>query len=165
MRPWKRRLSEDSGGTLVETALSIFLLLTLMFGIIEGSLAIYSYHFISNAAREGTRYAIVRGTDFTTACTSTVYSGCFVTAAQVETYVTNLSFPGIDTTKLVVAVQCATTVGGTFGAFPGACDSAGNVVQVTVSYPYSIPIAGVAGSCTAPVKYCLTSTSEMVISQ
>ncbi len=121
MRPWKRRLGEDSGGTLVETALSIFLLLTFMFGLMEGALAIYSYHFISNAAREGTRYAIVRGSSWsttsTTPCSATVTAGCTATAAQIETYVTNLSFPGIDTTQLMVTPQCANVVGVTFGTF------------------------------------------------
>ena len=170
MRVWRRHLRKDFGGTLVETALSIFLLLTFMFGIMEGSLAIYSYHFISNAAREGTRYAIVRGSDWSSACTSSVTSGCTVTAAQLETYVTSLSFPGIDTTKLIVTPQCSTTsangvLSTTFVTFPGTCNAAGDVVQVTVTYPYSVPIAGIKGSCTAPVKWCLTSTSEMVISQ
>jgi Flp pilus assembly protein TadG len=159
---------DESGGTLVETALSIFLLLTFMFGIIEGSLGIYSYHFIANAAREGTRYAIVRGSTWIPACTSTVYSGCTASAAQIESHVSNLSLPGIDSTKLVVTPQCAAAVGGTFGTFgtfPGTCNAAGDMVQVTVSYPYSIPIVGIKGSCSAPKKFCMTTTSEMVISQ
>ena len=45
----------------METAMSMIILLTFMFGVMEAGFALYSYHFISEAAREGTRYAIVRG--------------------------------------------------------------------------------------------------------
>ena len=38
-----------------------FVVIPTLFGIIEVSLALYSYNFVTDAAREATRYAIVRG--------------------------------------------------------------------------------------------------------
>ena len=64
-RDLRFRLREETGSTLVETALSITILLVLVIGIMDACLMVYSYHFISNAAREGTRYAIVRGNTWT----------------------------------------------------------------------------------------------------
>ena len=46
---------------MVEMALSMIILLTILFGLIEMCLALYTYHFVSDAAREGSRYAIVHG--------------------------------------------------------------------------------------------------------
>ena len=88
-RGWRSRLRGDRGGTLVETALSIAILLALVIGIMEVCLTIYSYHFISNAAREGTRYAIVRGStwtqppwNYTGSCASYSDAGCVATYTE-----------------------------------------------------------------------------------
>lgn len=163
-RAWRRPLSGESGGTLVETALSLTVLFAFVFGILEGSLSVYSYHFLSNAARQGTRYAMVRGSTWGATCSDYSSAGCTATAAQVGQYVQNLAFPGIDSSKIIVTVQCATDVGGSFSSYGASCNAAGNFVQVTVSYPISIPIVGINGSCSSPAKYCMRSQSEMVIS-
>lgn len=166
-----RRLGSEAGGTLVETAISLSLLFLLIFGILEGSLAIYSYHYLSNAARQGARYAIVRGSDWSANCTDFTDSGCIATDTQISDYVKNLGFPGIDSSKIQVTVKCATitetstsaTVGA-FGAYGSSCNAATDLVQVTVSYPFSVPIAGVNGSCTSsPTSFCMSSTSQMTI--
>ncbi|MBW2740364.1 MAG: pilus assembly protein [Deltaproteobacteria bacterium] len=49
----------QKGATIVEFAIVLFLLLTLIFGITEFGLAIFNRHVITNAAREGARYGIV----------------------------------------------------------------------------------------------------------
>ena len=51
----------ERGSTLVEFALVLIVLMVMMFGIIDFARALYTYHFVANVAREGTRYAIVRG--------------------------------------------------------------------------------------------------------
>ena len=162
----RRRLGSESGGTLVETAISLSLLFLFMFGIIEGGLAVYSYHYLSHAARQGSRYAIVRGLSWGTGCTAYTDAGCTATEPQIKQFVQNLGFPGINSNNLTVTVQCATTTGttvGAFGAYGNTCNAAGDVVQVKISYPFSVPIAGVNGTCTSPTKFCMSSTSEMVI--
>lgn len=157
---WKRSLRGESGGTLVETALSMTLLLTLVFGIIEVSLMLYSYHFISNAAREGTRYAIVRGSSWTTACGTYTSSGCTATTTQIQQYVLNLGFPGIDPAKLTVTPTSSLTTGGSSCSPFTSCNAASNVVQVKVTYnfPFSVPFV-------TPRTISISSASQMVISQ
>lgn len=156
----KCRLRSESGGTLVETALSMTLLLTLLFGIIEVGLMLYSYHFISNAAREGTRYAIVRGSSWGTTCSAYTSSGCTATTTQIQQYVLNLGFPGIDPNKLFVTPTSSLTVGGSTCSSFTSCNAASNVVQVKVTYnfPFSVPFV-------PSQTISMSSTSQMVISQ
>lgn len=162
----RRRLGSESGGTLVETAISLSLLFLLIFGLLEGSLAVYSYHYLSHAARQGARYAMVRGGSWGSTCGDYTQAGCTATSDQISQYIENLGFPGIDGSKINITVQCAAVSGtgfGTLGAYGSSCWAAGSEVQVTISYPFSIPIAGINGTCNSPTKFCMVSTSEMVI--
>jgi Flp pilus assembly protein TadG len=49
------------GQAIVEFALTVVLLMLLMFGLLELSIFIYTYSVLANAAKEGVRYAIVHG--------------------------------------------------------------------------------------------------------
>jgi Flp pilus assembly protein TadG len=49
----------ERGQGIVETALTLPLLFTLFFGVIEFSLVVLSYNTIANAAREGARFGVV----------------------------------------------------------------------------------------------------------
>jgi len=55
----KTTLQSQYGGTAVELAFVIPILVLLIFGIIEFSLLIYNKTMITNAAREGARYGVV----------------------------------------------------------------------------------------------------------
>jgi Flp pilus assembly protein TadG len=152
----------ESGSTLLETALSIMILLTFIFGIMEVCLAAYTYHFISEAAREATRYAIVRGSSFTTNCTAPTVANCTAqggnNTGDIATYVQNLNFPGIDPNKMTVNSTWLNSDGTACGIGP-TCKDPGEQVQVTITYnfPLSVPFV--------PVNtWTLTSTSQMVIS-
>jgi Flp pilus assembly protein TadG len=152
-----RRLRNQSGSVLVETAISITVLLTLIFGVIEISLALYSYHFISNAAREATRYAIVRGSTWGTPCASYGSAGCTASSTDLQSYVQGLAFPGIDASNLVVTPTWSAAYGGT--SCP-SCNAAGDVVQVQVQYTFPLAVPFVSSH-----SLTLSSTSEMLISQ
>lgn len=137
----------DHGSTLVEAALSITLLLAVLFGVMGGGYMLYTYHFLSYAARQGARYAMVRGS----ACDS---SGGMpdcpnVTSAQVQTYVRGIRQLGINSTQLT-----ATTT------WPKGTNNPGDTVQVTTQYPFPLSIPFVTS---ATVN--MHSTSQMVISQ
>ena len=55
--------SLQQGASSLEFAFVLILILfPLMFGIIDFSRALYAYHWVSYAAREGSRWASVRGT-------------------------------------------------------------------------------------------------------
>ncbi|HEY2468848.1 MAG TPA: TadE/TadG family type IV pilus assembly protein [Terracidiphilus sp.] len=159
----RRLLRDERGGSLVETALSFLLMLLLMFGVIEGSLAVYSYHFLANAAHEGTRYAIVRGGGWGSACTGYASSGCIASTTDVANYVASRNFPGVNIVAANVCVQYLTA---TPGSATSACTASttntnnrpGDIVQVTVNYPFKLSIPGV------PLRTInMASTSQMVI--
>jgi TadE-like protein len=151
-------MSGEEGGTIAEFALSSTILIAIVFGIYQTSFALYSYSYISDAAREGIRYAIVRGS----ACTG--FSECSgtpvgATAAQVEAYVKSLGYPGISSNNLTVTTTWPTT-GSACTPITSPCNNPGNLVKVVVAYkfPLSIPFV--------PLKtISMSSTSEMVISQ
>jgi hypothetical protein len=119
---------------LVESAICILLFVTMALGILGFGVAIFSYSFISHAAREGTRYAMVHGAN----CSS-----CNLTSAQIASYVTGIAPPGISTSAMTVDVYCGAPsstpptgdCGGTTSGTPN--DNPGNVVYVKVIYSYS----------------------------
>lgn len=144
----------EGGSVVFETALSAILVFTIMFGLMEVSLALYSYHFIAEAAREGTRFAIVRGSS----CEG-FGSACPAGAGDVQTYLRNLGSPGINPNAMTVTTTWPTT-GSTCTPSANPCNNPGNLVQVKVSYQFPLNIPFV------PTRtLTMGSTSEMVISQ
>ncbi len=144
----------EEGATVVEMALSMIILLTILFGLIEMCLALYTYHYVSDAAREGTRYAIVHGATCTVSGVS-----CTVTASQIQTYVQNLGYPGITTSAMTVTT--------TFSAYPAGgtcvaagCNGPGDLATVTAQYKFPLSIPFVPSS-----TLTMSSTSSMVIAQ
>lgn len=151
-----RRSGSVQGSAIVEFALSAVILLALIFGVIGMCLATYAHHFISDAAREGTRYAMVRGSscatygNFSAPCPVT-------TSAQVQTYVRSLTYPGIDSNSLNVTATWPTT-GGACTPSVSPCNNPGNLVKVTVSYAFPLIIPFIPAR-----TLTMTSTSQMVI--
>ena len=56
-----RRIDAHRGQALVEAGLTLAIFLSLVFGVCEFGRALWTYTLICHAAREGTRYAIVHG--------------------------------------------------------------------------------------------------------
>jgi len=157
---WMRFNREDHGGTLVEFALSASILLASMFGIVDFSRALYAYHFVSHAAQEGARYAMVRGNDWTSgACASATSYGCSVSTSNkglIQTFVQGLAMPGIVSSSVTATPSWpgknadGTTTGCT------TVNSQGCLVKVTVTYPFKFAILPLA-------SISLSATSEQVI--
>lgn len=151
----RRFLQGDGGSSVVEMAVVSSLLFAMLFGIIELSLALYTFNYVSDAAREGTRYAIVRGSS------CSVLTNCNVTAAQIQTYVQGLGYPGMRAANTSVSTawsspSSSTPVTWTPCGTP--CEAPGDAVQVTVTYSFGLSIPFV------PKKtLSLHSTSMMVI--
>jgi len=155
-------LCRDEGSNLVEMAISSTILFAMLFGICQVSIALYVYQFTSDAARQGTRYAMVRGG---TSCTNTPnLANCNATADQVKTWVRGLNSLGIDSTKVTVTTtwcSASSTTPTTWSSCSGATSNApGNVVKVFVSYPLALSIP-----FSANPSITLSSTSQMVIAQ
>jgi len=129
---------------MVELALTVLVLLTVMFGVVEFSRALYTYHFVSNAAREATRYAMVRGAS----CTSWG-TACPASATDIQNYVKGIVPTGIDPSAITVTTTW------------NPDNKPGSSVQVTVQYNLHSLFAFLPSSGSRT----LTSTSQMVISQ
>jgi Flp pilus assembly protein TadG len=137
-RNWFR---SESGGSVVEFALTAPILLTIVFGLMEVCMASYCREMISEVAREGTRYAIVHGAT----CTTPNNASCTVSAATINSYVTNV-WPRMG--------------GGTMNVnttFPDGNQNPGSRVQVTVTYNFPLSIPWIPASTltmsTASVMY------------
>jgi Flp pilus assembly protein TadG len=151
-RNWRAARCE-SGSAIVEFAMTSIILFTLVFGVMAIGLALYSYNVVAEAAREGSRYAIVRGS----ACNS--FSNCNVTSAQIQTYVKGIGFPGINPASLTATAAWPTTgINCTPSITP--CNNPGNLVNVTVNYQFPLVIPFVPSR-----TLTMSSTSAMVISQ
>jgi Flp pilus assembly protein TadG len=144
----------ESGSSLVEQALVLATLLAVMFGIIDFGRALYTYHFVSEAAREATRWASVRGNT----CVG-LTGGCPAGAADVQTFVANVSGMGLDPAKIT-----ATTSWPIQPYSSSACGvnikNPGCVVQVKVDYAFQFILPFLPSSA-----FTMSSTSEMVITQ
>ena len=157
------RVLSDGGATLVEFAAACAVLLLGLIGLIEIAWALYAYNYVSHAAREATRYAVVRGS---TSCTNTPnLPNCNATAAQLKAYVQAKVYGGIDPNILTVTTTWLTASPvkppETWTACTSSpCNAPGNLAQVTVTYPFSLAVPFWA----APVIN-ISSTSQMVISQ
>jgi Flp pilus assembly protein TadG len=165
MRRWVRALvrhaGREEGSGLVETALASTVFLAILMGIFQMSLAFYTLHYLSDAAREGSRYAMVRGS---TSCTNTPdLSNCDVTSDQVQTYVRGIAYPGITSSRLTVTstwMSASSTQPTTVDVHhrhlqrPGQPGEGGSAY----TYPLSVPFV-------PSLSFSLTSTSKMVISQ
>ena len=157
----------------MELALVIVLLVAMMFGVMDFSLALYADHWVSSASDDATRWASVRGS----ACTAPM-TPCPAAAGDVQTYVKTTLLPTmlksanvtVNTTWLNQTGNGTTTT--TCSADAGTFNNPGCVVQVQVVYNYTFPftIALGSGAQTSfnPLSgrvLQLKNTSQMVISQ
>jgi Flp pilus assembly protein TadG len=131
-------VDREQGGSLIELAVTLPVLFGLIFCFIETCMLLYTYEMISISARQGARYAMVRGAS----CPSTANPTCEATPAQVRAYVLGLGWPNIGGGIVTPTVN-----------YDGN-ESVGSHVQVTVSYTFQItlpfvPINSIAMSSTA----------------
>jgi Flp pilus assembly protein TadG len=169
----------ERGSTLLEFALVIIVLLTMMFGIIDFARALYAYHFVANAAREGSRYASVRGSTWIiNPCVNFSSAGCSADNSNVQAFVANLA-TGIglgdtgSSAVLTANLGSANPPNGRTDCVGAAPIPPGCVAVVEVDYGFSFILPFLPNRvCTyaAPSgeimgSICMTSTSQMVVTQ
>ena len=81
-----RNRNKYRGSTLVESAVTLLLLLTLVFGIIEFGRLFNVYQVMTDAAREGARFAVAP-CPFASSIGSTCAAGQLPSTSAVQTYV------------------------------------------------------------------------------
>lgn len=140
---------------MIEFAIAASAFLLIMFGILEFSRVLYIYHTVSNAARIGSRWAIVRGAN---SCGGPI-DHCNASAEDIQSYVQSV-VPMVDSNAMTVTAQWSDTGDPSTGCSGTGTNAAGHLVCVTVSYPFSFAIPFVSNT-----PLTLSSTSSMVISQ
>ena len=165
----RRGIANDEGATLVETAIATAIVLLLLFAVFDLSLAFYTYHYVSDAAREGSRWAMVRGSK---SCADTPsLTDCGATTDDISSYVKSLSYPGISSSNMTVSVSTAEATNSTNsdGTSTTVWSTTSNDMtynvpgdQVTVKVSYAFPLSIPFWSMTTAH---VSSTSSMVISQ
>jgi Flp pilus assembly protein TadG len=162
------RNGPERGATLVEFAFIALMFLTMLFGIIEFSRALYAYHFVDNAAKTATRWAAVNGyscdDDGTCNGTDGMNDGPVgpSNATLVQDYVRGLAPMGINPSEVTAVAtwpvestdpNCDSTSPSYIAAnYPGC------TVEVTVSYKFHFLFPFIH---TGPIT--MSSSSEMII--
>ena len=153
----------ERGSIVVEFAISVIVLVILVFGCIGVCMAFYTYEVINEYARDASRYAIVHGNG----CNSPVKPNCAIgpttspTAnSTLTTYLNNQIYPGINGTKLHVTATYTFGPGETTCSNPGVCNGPGDQVTVRVSYPYLYKIPFIPQRLIT-----MHASSTMIISQ
>jgi hypothetical protein len=168
----------EQGAAIVEMALASAVLFTLLVGIIQVSMALYIHNFVSEAAREGTRYAVVRGASSCLYATSAMPDcnlGPTTSGNPIQAYLRGLGFPyssGVTATatwwsptgaapnQWTLSCTTATDANATSPLDGDACNYPGHAVrvQVTYSYPLAVPFWGTH-------TLNISSTSQMIINE
>lgn len=143
MRTAKSLLYDEDGAEVLEFAIAASLFFTLLFGIIECSLLIYTGNFVAVAAQQGTRYAMVRGSDWTNPCASVSSFGCKAASGDVQNYVLSQSHPGVNLAASNITVTWLATTATGASCTP---NSQGCQVEVKVSYPFALSIPFISTS-------------------
>lgn len=148
------RLKGEEGTDLVEFAFMCIILMTLLFGIAGFGMALYAYHFVSNEAREATRWAAVNGST----CHTDLSCAAPALPMDIENFVTSHAPPGIDSAKITTTPTW--NPAGSNG--PMVCSTTSNApgctveVQVSYSFTFIFPLISMSA-------LPLSSSSEMVI--
>jgi Flp pilus assembly protein TadG len=173
LKSYGRALRDEEGSEIAEVWMSFLMMMCLIFCVIEACWAVYSFHYLGNAAHEAARYAIVRGSSWGSSCDGSGSAGsgygssmCTASTTDIANYVANRQFPGIALTASDVCVEyyssipssasqnCVTSTGSTLANAPG------DVVQVTITYPFTLTMPLLPS-----YTWHLMSTSQMVIAQ
>ena len=134
----KRPFGSRAGNAMIETSLCFMLFMTIFIGIMEFGWAVYNYNFVSYAAREGVRYAAMRGTGCQSPCTQ-------ATTDMVQNLIRSQAVV-MDSNQVSVTTT-----------YPDGSKTPGNRVVVNVSYPIPALIGWLAGNMT------ITASSTMRI--
>lgn len=171
--------STERGSTLLEFAIVIVLLVTMIFGIVDFARALYAYHFVANAAREASRYASVRGSTWSTACSDVTTPGCSTDSSNVQSYVQTLA-TGIglgnvqSSTTLDASLVAKTPPNGNASCAGVLPVQPGCVAEVEVDYAFNFILPfmpkqtcskGTPEAYTISGSICMSSVSDMVVSQ
>jgi Flp pilus assembly protein TadG len=156
-------LGDETGQELVEFAFGASVVIVFVFGVMELCILLFMFSSVSEAAREASRWASVRGTtssttsNGSTTCTNPNITTCPAQIADIENFAKKL--PGMSSSNAAMSVFWCNSDGVTGCVTSETNAKPGNVVKVTVSYTFlSVPFI-------SNQALTLSSTSENVIWQ
>jgi Flp pilus assembly protein TadG len=159
MRKLRNIVREDAGAAKIEFVLSAMVLMMVIFGAMDLARAGCVFHFVSYAAQQGTRYAMVRGASWGTSCASATSLGCTASSSNVQSYVQGLAAPGVTSSNISVTTTWpGTTISGSTTGCTSNTNAAGCLVKVKVSYSFNFIMSFLPRSAMT-----FTGTSETVI--
>jgi Flp pilus assembly protein TadG len=157
-----RLLKGDEASNLVEYALIFIFSMLLIMGIMDFGRTLFVYHFVSNAARDASRWASVNGQTCSLDQTCNGTNGMSNGPASpdaIANYVTTITPSGLSTSSPPLTTTVSWPVQTTS---PPACSTTPNApgctVEVQVSYTFNFLFPLVRSS-----PLTLSSTSEVVI--
>jgi len=158
---WSRQIADETGGTLLEFAITTSLLMMIIFGVLDCSRALYFDHYVSYSAEEAARYAMVRGSTWNGAtCSATTTESCTATAANLTSFVQSITPMGNSSDLTVATTWTGKTPAGSTCSNQNGNNSPGCVVQVKVSYSFNFVLPFLPKN-----TILLTSTSAVAITQ
>lgn len=173
IRKWRRWLRRESGSALVEFAVTVPLVIFLLFAVLQGMFAMYAYHYTSWAAQQGARFAQVRGGSWSqhtpTPCGEsappnfTIVYNCTAVNTDIEYYVQSLG--AMNPSSLTINMTSSYIWPGvtpdnvTTGCTGSQYNYKGCLVRVTTNYTFNL-LPLVSGSALT-----MSATSEKVILQ
>jgi Flp pilus assembly protein TadG len=134
------------GSTLVESAITLTILLTVIFGTLDLGLGVMRFNMISHAAREGVRQAMVHGGQSTSPW-STVTN---MAASTIGNPVANAIAPqlvGCDLTQTTITL-----------AWVDGTNEVGQRVRVTINTTYQPFMTYIFGASAIPLQAASTTT-------
>lgn len=140
---------------MVEFAFASSALFLLLFGLTEFARAMYVYHAVANAARIGSRWAMVRGSDSCSYATGKALAACPATSDEIAAYVKSV-VPLDDSSALTVTASWPGVPQGCAVGVP----TAGCAVLVTAKNDFNFAIPFVSSQ-----TWQISSSSQMSISQ
>ena len=146
----------DDGAAAVEMAVSMTALMMVVIGLMKICLAVYSYHYTSEAAREGVRWAIVRGST----CGTTYTTACPASTDDIAAYIKTLGYPALNPSNMTVTTSYAGFPTGVSCTPSSTCNNAGNMITITVQYAYPLSIPFMSSR-----TLTMTSTAAAIIAQ
>ena len=164
-----RSRKRQTGTMVYEYLFSILIFLMLIFGATGFSHMLYAYHFVNHMAKEATRWAAVNGKY----CSQDSSCDEAASSRTVDSYVKAHAPLGLDQNKIVTSACGVSDQGSCADSTPAVCSGkpnyAGCAVQVQVGYAFNFvfPLLPTSTTVTAPCTqagFCLSSTSEMIIS-
>lgn len=144
-----RKQTHRSGATAVEMAVIAPVFVFLLFALVIGGLGIFRYNQVAHLARQGARYAVVRGTDYQMELRKPA-----ATPDSIRTEAILPNANALDASRLTVAVSWDKSNAPKQMLMDGTAVT--NYVIVTVSYQW-LPEAFFGGGT-------LTCTSKMPMS-